>query len=287
MISKKCSFATAVASARFKGEDPALQALEFVSKFGNLSTEEKAQVGRRDFPISTLDRLLNSKAVRERLGFQLADGNGFSNFGSSGPSLSNGTWHHLAVCLNRNGGAAGGKLFVDGAMVLSFDPAVRPGSISNASSLRLGQTFDGGSSALRGDLDDVALFARALDSLEVGAIYAADSAGFCSEPPGAALKTKLSPPRPMAMLVNNPLRSGEATIEFTLTRADRVEVRVYDVTGRLMRTLADRPFSPGEHAIRWDGIDDRGQRVPHGVYFTQTRFLDSGYRDTRKLVVLR
>jgi len=62
---------TAVASARFKGEDPALQALEFVSKFGNLSADEKAQVGRRDFPISTLDRLLNSKAVRERLGFDV------------------------------------------------------------------------------------------------------------------------------------------------------------------------------------------------------------------------
>jgi len=62
---------TAVASARFRGEDPALQALEFVSKFGHLSPEEKAQIGRRDFPISTLDRLLNSKAVRERLGFDV------------------------------------------------------------------------------------------------------------------------------------------------------------------------------------------------------------------------
>jgi len=62
---------TAFASSRFRGEDPALQALDFVMKFGALSAEEKAQVGRHDFPLTTLDRLLSSRAVRRQLGFDV------------------------------------------------------------------------------------------------------------------------------------------------------------------------------------------------------------------------
>jgi hypothetical protein len=62
---------TAFASARFRGENPALQALEFVMKFGALSAEEKTHVQRHDFPLTTLDRLLSSRAVRQRLGFDV------------------------------------------------------------------------------------------------------------------------------------------------------------------------------------------------------------------------
>src|SRR5439155_5980676 len=41
---------------------------------------------------------------------------------------------------------------------------------------------------------------------------------------------------------NNPLAAGEARIHFGLAQADRVEVKVYDVSGRLVRNLADRQF---------------------------------------------
>lgn len=62
-----------VASSRFQGEDPALQAIEFLIKSGCLSKEEQEMVGSRRFPITTLRRLLESKDVRKLLGFDVKE----------------------------------------------------------------------------------------------------------------------------------------------------------------------------------------------------------------------
>ena len=86
---------------------------------------------------------------------------------------------------------------------------------------------------------------------------------------------------------NNPLRSGVATVRFGLAQADRVEVDVYDVSGRQIRKLADRMFPAGEHTLTWDGVNDRGQMVPRGVYFTQVRYMNRHITNARKLTVLQ
>lgn len=59
-----------IAASRFRGRDPALQALEFVRSYGGLSEDEKRSLEDR-FPITTLDRLLSSREVRRRLGFDV------------------------------------------------------------------------------------------------------------------------------------------------------------------------------------------------------------------------
>ena len=53
---------------------------------------------------------------------------------------------------------------------------------------------------------------------------------------------------------------GMATVRFGLAAAGRAQVQVYDVTGRLVRSLADRDFGAGEHSLVWDGTDDQGRR---------------------------
>jgi hypothetical protein len=88
-------------------------------------------------------------------------------------------------------------------------------------------------------------------------------------------------------LRGNPVASGRATIHFGLARADRVEVRLYDVSGRLVRTLADRRFAAGEHDLVWDGLDDARRAVARGVYFTRVRYREGGFTDSRKVTVLR
>ncbi len=57
--------------------------------------------------------------------------------------------------------------------------------------------------------------------------------------------------------------------------------------GRLVRTLADRNFPAGEHDLYWDGSDDRGGRMERGVYFTQLTYARGGFKDAKKLIVLR
>jgi len=86
---------------------------------------------------------------------------------------------------------------------------------------------------------------------------------------------------------NSVLRSGEARVRFGLAGADRVRIRMYDVTGRRVRTLADRSFPAGEHELAWDGADDDGGAVARGVYFARVEYAKSGEAISRRIVVLK
>jgi hypothetical protein len=77
----------------------------------------------------------------------------------------------------------------------------------------------------------------------------------------------------------------QTTVEFTVAHKGRVAVRVYDVAGRLLRTLEDKSIEPGEHATSWDGTDDSGVRVASGVYFV--RLEAAGKQRSQKLVLLK
>jgi hypothetical protein len=46
-----------------------------------------------------------------------------------------------------------------------------------------------------------------------------------------------------------------------------VQVRVYDVRGRLVRKLAEGEFEPQRYPLVWDGADDAGHPVGAGIYF--------------------
>jgi len=87
---------------------------------------------------------------------------------------------------------------------------------------------------------------------------------------------------------NNPLITGKAVVYFGLSRPDRVTARVFDVSGRLVRTLTDRFYAePGEYPLFWDGTDDGGRQMERGVYFTQVKFARNRFSEARKLTVLK
>jgi len=81
----------------------------------------------------------------------------------------------------------------------------------------------------------------------------------------------------------NPFQ-GETTIDFGLARAGRASLRLYNVAGRLVRTLVQGARAAGPASIVWDGRDDRGSKVGGGVYFAR---LESGPRHSnRKMIFL-
>lgn len=57
------------------------------------------------------------------------------------------------------------------------------------------------------------------------------------------------------------------TIRFALPAQGQVSVRIYDIAGRLVRTLVDEVLDAAVHEIQWAGADDRGHQVSSGVYF--------------------
>jgi CSLREA domain-containing protein len=65
----------------------------------------------------------------------------------------------------------------------------------------------------------------------------------------------------------------------------KVELRIYDVTGRLVRTLINGTQPPGVHRVTWNAEDNRGDQVATGVYFY--RLEAPGFTKTRKMVLLQ
>jgi flagellar hook assembly protein FlgD len=64
-----------------------------------------------------------------------------------------------------------------------------------------------------------------------------------------------------------------------------VRLAVYNVAGRLVRTLVDGEVGVGYHVAVWDGRDNNGVEVGSGVYFC--RMEAEGFDDSIKMVLLK
>ena len=68
------------------------------------------------------------------------------------------------------------------------------------------------------------------------------------------------------------------TIRFDIggTSVTDMTVSVYDLRGRLVRTLHDGPAQPGPQVMNWNGLDESGETVASGVYLTRIAVADDG-----------
>jgi hypothetical protein len=74
---------------------------------------------------------------------------------------------------------------------------------------------------------------------------------------------------PLARLLRNyPNPFNPATkIVFRIDRDAQASLRVFDVRGRLVRTLVDSYLAAGQRTVEWDGRDDSGHSVASGTYY--------------------
>jgi hypothetical protein len=83
----------------------------------------------------------------------------------------------------------------------------------------------------------------------------------------------------------NPARL-ETSVRMFLPAGEVVSLAVFDVRGRVVRTLAEhQPFEPGLHEIPWRGDDERGNSVPPGIYFL--RLQGTAGTEVRKVLLAR
>jgi hypothetical protein len=98
------------------------------------------------------------------------------------------------------------------------------------------------------------------------------------DPAAHPLVSGLRPPAP------NPTR-GSTSVSFALAQAGRVQLGVYDVSGRLVRKLVDGERRAGSETVVWNGTTDSGAKLEAGVYFV--RLAGPGLRETRRAILLR
>jgi|GEM_PF-1107918 len=82
----------------------------------------------------------------------------------------------------------------------------------------------------------------------------------------------------------NPCRS-HTIIKFSLPLESKVTLSIYDVTGRLIKTLINECKEPGNIVLEWCGEDSRGKKVNPGVYFYILSANDKLLK--KKLVVIK
>ena len=86
----------------------------------------------------------------------------------------------------------------------------------------------------------------------------------------------------LARAVPNPMRQT-SEIAYSIATPGPVRLAVFDVSGRLVRTLVDRDEGVGKYSVRWDGRSDRGDAVGRGVY--AYRLEAPGFSGAEKIVI--
>ena len=93
------------------------------------------------------------------------------SYGPAGPDLIDGQFHHVAVTVERNS-PTGGHLYVDGKVILTFDPTQVPGDSSNSEPLRIGNHCNPNYfSFFHGIIDELGIYNRALPPDEIQSLF--------------------------------------------------------------------------------------------------------------------
>jgi hypothetical protein len=73
------------------------------------------------------------------------------------------------------------------------------------------------------------------------------------------------------------------TVEYAVSCEHWVDVAVFDVRGRRVRTLVAGNRSPGRYGVVWDGCDEIGEKVSPGIYFCRMEAGD--HSEAKKMVI--
>jgi hypothetical protein len=93
---------------------------------------------------------------------------------------------------------------------------------------------------------------------------------------------------PAAVSLGDPMPNPfnpRVTIPFFVGQRGSVELNIYDLQGRRVRTLASQAFAEGHYTRQWDGRNDRGSALPTGVYLV--RIKNSDTVETRKISLVK
>ena len=191
--------------------------------------------------------------------------------------IDDGNYHHLAVTFD--GSAV--RLYLDGAAEgLAVVPGLNLGVVNGLFQVGGGARMGTTTMPLDGTVDEIRVWHVLRSQADIQAAMNAElfTTITAVESPAPVFHDALGPNRP------NPF-NPHTEIRFELARGSRVSLRVFDVSGRLVRVLSDFEMAAGSHRVPWDGTDESGRAVASGTYLY--RLDAAGFTRSRKMVLLR
>jgi hypothetical protein len=100
-------------------------------------------------------------------------------------------------------------------------------------------------------------------------------------------ETKISADINSPVIMNSPNPFNRSTmIKYSVKKSGDISIKIFDITGKLVRNLVNDKKEPGIYSISWDGTNDLRQKLPAGVYFYQLK-TPSGISETKEVIILR
>ena len=122
--------------------------------------------------------------------------------------------------------------------------------------------------------------------LKIARVIARNAANRSLDPAGVSRAVVAALPAHTLMLAPSPNPAPGATaLAFSLAERGPVELAIYSVDGRRVRTLAHGAREAGAYRLTWRGEDDDGHAQAPGVYWA--RLIAAGHTFNRRIVLLR
>jgi hypothetical protein len=83
------------------------------------------------------------------------------------------------------------------------------------------------------------------------------------------------------------IMSSFTNVIFSTSNPGNISISVYDITGRRVKSLFKGRTEKGERLIRWDGTNEQGGKLSHGIYFVRMDVPGSHYSTVKKIVLIR
>lgn len=130
----------------------------------------------------------------------------------------------------------------------------------------------------KGVLDDIRIFNYALSPEEIKNLYQEQTA--VDQNARALLPADFD----LTQNFPNPFNSQTA-IRYQMKEAGQVQIEIYDLLGRKVRTLVDQHQAAGFYAVLWDGANDQGWLVGSGIYLCKMQ--SQAFLKSRKLLLIK
>jgi hypothetical protein len=80
---------------------------------------------------------------------------------------------------------------------------------------------------------------------------------------------------------------GSTTLSYNLPTSNFISLKIYDISGRLVKVIEEGKKKAGFYNLKWDGRDDKKRTLPSGFYFLRFTVDDLSYSETKKLLLIR